>query len=52
MAKPIKETPILTGKDACNFVNQISNAPKESISQTELERIKANFEKIKAIVKK
>jgi hypothetical protein len=52
MAKPIKETPVLTGKDACNFVREI-NRPKEgSISLTELERIKANFETIKALVKK
>lgn len=51
MAKPIKETPILKGKDACNFVHQISHAPKESISPAELDRIKSNFEKIKAIIK-
>lgn len=52
MAKPIKETPVLKGKDACNFTREINNANRASIDQGEIERIKANFERINAIVKK
>jgi len=52
MAKPIKETPVLTGKDACNFVKEINEPKGQSISQADLQRIKTNFEKINALVKK
>jgi len=52
MAKPIKETPVLKGKDACNFNTEINNANRTSIDQKEIDRIKANFARINAIVKR
>jgi hypothetical protein len=52
MAKPIKETPVLKGKDACNFVNEMNKPQGQSVSQAELNRIRENFEKINALVRK
>lgn len=45
MAKPIRETPILYGKEAEKFLKAIANPKK--ISKEELERMKENYEKIK-----
>jgi hypothetical protein len=43
MAKPIKETPTLTGKDAERFFKRMENV--EKISAEEVERIKRNASK-------
>ena len=45
MARPIKETPILKGQDAINFLNEI-HKPKK-ISEAEIQRIKNNAAKFK-----
>lgn len=42
MARPIRETPVLTGKDAERFLRIISN-PKP-ISKEEKERMMKNYE--------
>lgn len=47
MARPIKETPVLRGKDAQNFIHEIETSKK--ISQQAAVRIKENFNKLKAI---
>lgn len=47
MARPIKETPVLTGKDAKKFADRIANpAP---VSQTEKEAARNAYEAFKAI---
>lgn len=45
MALPIKDTPVLTGKDAERFLKNISN-PKP-VSKEEYERAKAIYNKLK-----
>lgn len=50
MAKPIKETPILKGRDAVTFVanqRQFDSAP---IPQNERERMHSNYEKLQSLV--
>lgn len=47
MARPIKETPELTGKDAVRFENLISN-PKP-VSKEDKERAKKAYETMKSI---
>lgn len=39
MAKPIKETPILTSKDAVNFYKQMTIAEKSKIASDRLKEI-------------
>jgi hypothetical protein len=52
MAKPIKETPVLKGKDAREFMAKITSPTKrETISDNTRQRMRENFEKINAIVK-
>lgn len=47
MAKPIKETPFLYGKDARNFIQQ--NKTVEKVSREEREEIKRNANTLKSI---
>jgi len=49
MARQIKETPILKGKDAVAFLDSQKNA-KKTISKGELERINDNYSKLLALV--
>ncbi len=51
MAKPIKETPILTGKDASKFVTQMKLADKSPVSASERARIRENFARLQAVAK-
>ncbi len=47
MARPIKETPVLTGKDAKTFAERIANpAP---VSQAEKEAARKAYEAFKSI---
>ena len=47
MARPIKETPVLKGKDAVRFAEQITNpAP---VSQSEKDAARKAYEAFKAI---
>jgi hypothetical protein len=49
MARPIKETPILKGKDAARFAEKIANpAP---VSQAEKDAARRAYEAFKAISK-
>ncbi|MDE5758656.1 MAG: hypothetical protein K2H85_08605 [Allobaculum sp.] len=47
MARPIKETPELFGKDAIRFESIISNT--KAVSKTEKERARKAYETMKAI---
>lgn len=49
MAKPIKETPILTGRDAVNFFNNMEKAKTEKVPDSVRQRMKSNYLKLKAI---
>jgi len=40
MAKPIKETPILQGRDAVNFSQHMKEAENTKVSAAELSKIK------------
>ncbi|WP_343744778.1 hypothetical protein [Chitinophaga sp.] len=49
MARPIKETPVLKGKEAAKFLAEVNRSKNEKVSKETLEQIKKNFEKLKAI---
>jgi len=51
MANPIKETPVLRGKDAVKFNAQIEKAKNEVVSAAIKERIQSNYLSLKAIAK-
>lgn len=53
MAKPIKETPYLKGKDARAFmVNFSSPTKRDSIDDKTRQRMRENFEKINSLAAK
>ena len=49
MAKPIKETPILYGKDAEEFIKNVKEAEQKQVSEEEKQRMKENFDMINAL---
>lgn len=49
MERPIKETPILTGKDAKAFIEAVEANKTQKVSATERARMKKNFDYIKSI---
>ncbi|MFM9908695.1 MAG: hypothetical protein ACKVOW_05085 [Chitinophagaceae bacterium] len=51
MAKPIKETPVLKGKDAQRFIKKMNQASSVKISAEQIAKIKANFSRLQAIAK-
>lgn len=51
MAKPIKETPVLKGKDAQKFIQNMSNPDRKKADTKEIAKIKANFSKLHSISK-
>jgi hypothetical protein len=51
MARPIKETPILTGKDSKLFTQRMKEAEAKPVDVAELARIRENFAKLNAIAK-
>lgn len=52
MAKPIKETPILMGKDAVMFLNKVKASSDKKASPQEIAKMKENFSKLNSIVKR
>jgi len=52
MAKPIKETPILRGKDAVNFFQNMKEAENTKVSPAELSKIRDNANRLKSIHQK
>lgn len=51
MARPIKETPILTGHDAKSFISKMNSSSDRKISSDEVKRMKENYESMKSIAK-
>lgn len=51
MARPIKETPVLRGQDAVNFLSKINSSSQPKVSQEEKEKIRRDYEALKAIAK-
>jgi hypothetical protein len=51
MAKPIKETPTLYGKDATQFLKKMAESEKHQTSKPEYDKIMANYNKIKSQIK-
>ena len=49
MARPIKEPPILTGKDAERFIKRMNET--RTVSEKEIKRVKKNYEYILSIAK-
>jgi len=49
MAKPIKETPILRGKDAKIFLKATTENEHKSISSLERAKMDENYDKLKSI---
>jgi len=52
MAKPIKNTPILWGNDARDFISKMNNAPSQKDRNLERERIDDSLSKLSDIIKK
>ncbi|MBD5367116.1 MAG: hypothetical protein HDR82_09005 [Bacteroides sp.] len=50
MAKPIRNTPILSGRDAAIFNAEISSLPPASERRRERERIAASVEQLKLMI--
>lgn len=50
MAKPIRNTPILTGHDAVVFQSEISELPSSDERRRERERIAASVEQLKSMI--
>lgn len=51
MARPIKETPILHGKDAKEFERKVAENLKKKIPQETIDRINASYERVSKIAK-
>lgn len=51
MAKPIKETPILRGKDAERFKSDTKRNETSSVSRAEYERVRDSYEAMRKIAK-
>jgi hypothetical protein len=51
MAKPIKETPILRGKDAVKFNEEMEKAKAEIVPVAVRKRMKSNYSQLQAIAK-
>jgi hypothetical protein len=51
MAKKIKETPILKGKDTKKFLDNMLNASLNKVSEEEYSRMKENYNLFKSIDK-
>jgi len=49
MAKPIKETPVLTGIDAKIFMHNLQSSSIHKVDATTRAKIKKSFEKLNAI---
>jgi hypothetical protein len=49
MAKPIKETPVLTGKDAKDFMKNLQSSSTHKVDAATRAKIKTSFEKLSAI---
>jgi hypothetical protein len=51
MAKPIKETPLLKGRDAKKFMSNMKSSASNKFSVSKRDGILRNFDKLRAISK-
>ena len=51
MAKPIKETPVLKGKDAKNFLEEVEHTKHKKVSEAVAIRMKTNYDRLVSIAK-
>lgn len=49
MARPIKETPLLKGKDAKQFIERMKET--KQVSEEEIRRVQLNYEYVMSIAK-
>jgi len=49
MARPIKETPVLKGKSAKEFENQIKRSEKHKVPDSEYKRARKAYDSIKSV---
>lgn len=49
MAKPIKPTPVIKGKDAKRFMEEMRKTDTQKVSPTELAKMKENYSKLRSI---
>lgn len=49
MAKPIKETPVLEGKDAKKFMQNLHSSSNHKLDETSRAKIKTSFDKLNSI---
>ena len=52
MARPIRNTPIITGKDATAFIQAVSTIPSETIRRTERIRLENSVIRFKTMLAK
>lgn len=51
MARPIRETPVLTGRDAARFLKNAQEAKTNKISREEIERMRESVKIFKNVGK-
>jgi hypothetical protein len=51
MARPIKDTPILTGKAAIKFLSDMNKMKEKKITPEAFDKMKTNAEKLRSISK-
>ena len=51
MARPIKETPLLKGENAANFIKEVESGSINKLHTLTVIRIKENFNKLNSIAK-
>ena len=51
MARPIKETPVLRGRDAQNFTKATKTGQNNKVSTEELKQVRKDYEALKGIAK-
>jgi|JI6StandDraft_1071083.scaffolds.fasta_scaffold413759_2 hypothetical protein len=49
MAKPIKETPVLKGKDAERFMQNMKSESSQKVDALKLAKMRENFSKLQSI---
>jgi hypothetical protein len=49
MAKPIKETPVVKGKDAQRFRSNMSKTESNKVTSSQMAKMQANYTKLMSI---
>ena len=51
MAKPIKETPVLKGKDAKTFIKNMNLSSSKKVDEDKIAKMQLNFSRLNSIAK-